>query len=69
MLQTDWQGQTEKQMTGADMTVYDAELYLLCSIGVEDNLMRIWPWMSSKLSWLQGQLYDIDVAVTSVNDF
>jgi len=24
MLQTDWQGQTEKQMTGADMTVYDA---------------------------------------------
>ena len=37
MLQTDWQGQTEKQMTGADMTVYDAEFYLLCSIGVEDN--------------------------------
>jgi len=41
MLQTDWQEQTEKQMTEVDLTIYDAEYYLLCSISVEDNLMRI----------------------------
>jgi len=41
MLQTDWQEQTEKQMMEVDLMIYDAECYLLCSIGVEDNLMRI----------------------------
>jgi len=41
MLQTDWQEQTERQMMEVDVTIYDAEYYLLCSIGVEDNLMRI----------------------------
>ena len=39
MLQTDWQQQTEKQMMEVDLTIYDAEYYLLCSIGVEDNLI------------------------------
>jgi len=52
MLQTDWQEQTKKQMMEVDLTIYDAGYYLLCSIGVEDNLVRIWPRMSSKLSWL-----------------
>ena len=41
MLQTDWQEQTEKQKLEVDLTIYDAEYYLLCSIGVEDNLIRI----------------------------
>jgi len=41
MLQTDWQEQTERQMMEVDLTIYDAEYNLLCSIGVEDNLMRI----------------------------
>jgi len=41
MLQTDWREQTEKQMMEVDLTIYDAEYYLLRSIGVEDNLMRI----------------------------
>ena len=67
MLQTDWQGQTEKQMTGADMTVYDAEFYLLCSIGVEDNLMRIWPWpVKISIYWLRTKknLYIADISIT-----
>jgi len=29
MLQTDWQEQTERQMMEADLTIYNAEYYLL----------------------------------------
>ena len=36
MLQTDWQEQTEKQKMEVELMIYDAEYYLLCSIGAED---------------------------------